>query len=172
MTTISRFAAAICTLFATSLTVEAADVHASVPMLNLTAGVVDVLERSHSHDRLRLGVEYRFRAQGSWKLIPAVGYAFAANGAQFVYADLRHDFWMTDRWLLIPSFGLGSFDNGDSIDLGQRLEFRSGLELAYRFHGQYRVGAAFFHLSNGGLSERNPGTEALVMSLCIPLDKL
>lgn len=138
-----------------------------VPMLNITAGQVGVFD--NIDDPYRVGLEYRFRPFGSWQLIPAIGAAVAQNDAFFVYADLRHDFWLGDRWVVIPSFGLGLFNDGDQVELGQTLEFRSGVELAYRFHEQWRVGLALFHLSNGGLSDENPGTEALVLSLCIPL---
>lgn len=55
--------------------------------------------------------------------------------------------WLNDRWVLIPSFGAGLFKKGDGLDLGSRLEFRSGIEIARRFHGEYRIGVALFHLS-------------------------
>jgi len=32
-----------------------------------------------------------------------------------------------------------------------------------------RAGVAIFHLSNGGISSQNPGTESLVFSICIPV---
>ncbi|MFU8896920.1 MAG: acyloxyacyl hydrolase [Gammaproteobacteria bacterium] len=138
-----------------------------VPMLNLTAGQVGVFD--NIDDPYRVGLEYRFRPLGRWQLIPAIGAAVAQNDASFVYVDLRHDFWLGARWALIPSFGVGLFNDGDGLELGQTVEFRSGIELAYRFHEQWRVGLALFHLSNGGLSDTNPGTEAVVLSLSIPL---
>lgn len=139
----------------------------TVPMVNLTAGYVGVFDNI---DRpLRLGAEYRFKAIGKWNLIPAIGFAAAENGASFFYSDVRYDYWLNERWVLIPSFGAGLFDEGDGLDLGSRLEFRSGIEIARRFHGEYRIGVALFHLSNGGTAGENPGTEALVLSLCIPV---
>lgn len=140
-------------------------------MLNVTAGVMDALDRARATHRAHLGLEYRFRSLSPWGLVPSIGYAFAFSGAHFLYGDLRRDFWLNDRWAVVPSFGVGSFKDGGNLELGQRLEFRSGLELAYCLHGNYRIGAAFFHLSNGGLSDRNPGTEALVLSLSVPLDE-
>lgn len=138
-----------------------------VPMLNVTAGTVGVSD--DIEDPYRVGLEYRFRPFGRWQLIPAVGAALAQNDAYFVYTDLRKDFWLGQRWVLIPSFGVGLFNDGKDVELGHTVEFRSGLELAYRFKEQWRVGLALFHLSNGGLADKNPGTEALVLSLCIPL---
>jgi hypothetical protein len=139
----------------------------AVPMLNLTVGQAGILDSDDPP--LRYGIEYRARSFSRWKLIPAIGAAFADDGASFIYTDLRHDFWLDDRWVLIPSFGVGVFDDGDELDLGHTIEFRSGLEVAYRFRAEYRIGVALFHLSNGGISDQNPGTEVLVLSLCIPL---
>lgn len=147
-----------------------ADQNKSIPnvaMLNLTVGQVGIAD--DINEPLRFGVEYRFSSFSKWSIIPALGYARASNGASYLYSDLRLDIWLNNRWLLIPSFGLGAFDDSDEIQLGNKLEFRSGVELAYRFYKQYRIGLAVFHLSNGGLSDQNPGTEALVVSLCIPL---
>lgn len=138
-------------------------------MLNLTVGQAGIFDSGDPP--LRYGIEYRGRSFSRWRLIPAVGAAIADNGASFVYTDLRHDFWLDDRWVVIPSFGVGAFDDGENLDLGHTIEFRSGLEVAYRFHGEYRVGVALFHLSNGGISDQNPGTEGLVASLCIPLHR-
>lgn len=159
-------------LCAASGTLQAASVdHQSVPMINVTAGKVGVLRSNAVEDRERVGVEYRFREFGAWRLIPAVGYARARNGASFLYADVRHDFWLSNHWIVIPSFGLGNFKGASNLDLGLSLEFRSGLELAYRFNNDFRVGIALFHLSNGSLGSHNPGTEALVMSVCIPVTR-
>ena len=162
-----------CCAFSLIVSLGGAPVHAdsisrpTVPMVNLTAGYVGVFDNIDKP--LRLGAEYRFKAIGKWSLIPAIGVAAAENGASFFYSDVRYDYWLTDRWVLIPSFGAGLFDKGDGLDLGSRLEFRSGIELARRFHGEYRIGVALFHLSNGGTAGENPGTEALVLSLCIPV---
>jgi hypothetical protein len=160
-------AACFLTSLAATSVAAGADRQYDGPMLNLTVGKAAILDSGDQPTRY--GLEYRGRSYTRWKIIPAVGLAVSESGASFVYTDLRHDFWLSDRWALIPSFGVGVFDDGENIHLGNEIEFRSGLEAAYRFHGDYRVGLAFFHLSNGGLSEQNPGTEVLVVSLCIPL---
>ena len=138
-----------------------------VPMFNLTAGYFGIVDNIAKP--LRFGAEYRFAELGKWKLIPSVGLVVAQNGAYFVYSDLRYDFWLNDKWLLIPSFGLGAFNGSEQLQLGNKLEFRSGIEIAYRFHKKYRLGVAFFHISNGGIADKNPGTEVLVLSLSIPV---
>jgi len=168
--TIEIAKAVLCLLLSlATLPLYAAGYRSDVPMLNMTAGQMGIAD--DVDDPQSFGIEFRMRSFSRWKLIPAVGYARALNDANFVYSDLRYDYWLNDKWILIPSFGLGTFDDSDEIDLGHKLQFRSGIELAKRFHKDFRIGVALFHLSNAGLSEKNPGTEILVLSLCLPLTK-
>jgi len=139
-------------------------------MINITAGQVGILDNLNGEQRY--GLEYRFKSFSGpfgFRLIPALGLAGAQNGARFIYSDLRHDFYLNRHWLVIPSFGLGLFKDGKDLQLGDKLEFRTGLEFAYQFDNYYRAGVAVFHLSNGGLSSHNPGTEVLVFSFSIPV---
>ena len=135
-------------------------------MLALTAGSVGIADEESS---TRFGAEYRFGEHTDWKLIPSVGVAWSDEGAAFVSAEARRNFWLLDRFVVTPSFGLGYFDSGRTLELGGELEFRSGIELTYCFESEWRIGVALFHLSNGGLFDSNPGTEALVLTLAIPL---
>lgn len=139
------------------------------PMLSVSAGKLGIFDGIG--DPFEVGVAYRFRPSPHWSLAPAVGATVHDNGAYFVYSELRRDFWLGTRWLLVPSIGMGLFEDGKKLDLGHTVEFRSGLELGYRFDNHWRVGLAMFHLSNGGIGDRNPGTEALVVSISIPLSQ-
>ena len=85
-------------------------------MINITAGQVGILDDIDGAQRY--GLEYRFKSfAGPWRfrLIPAIGAATSSNGARFIYSDLRHDFYINDRWILIPSFAVGSFDDSEEI---------------------------------------------------------
>src|SRR5690606_20766094 len=101
-----------------------------------------------------------FRPMGSWKIFPVAGITTAANGATFVYLDGRREFLLTRDGYFTFSFGAGRFDPGDVLDLGHMLEFRTGLILGHRVQDEWRLELGVFHFSNGGLSHRNPGTEA------------
>lgn len=138
------------------------------PLLTLTAGQAGI--RQHIESPGCYGLEYRMRPVGRFGLVPAVGFAWVDNDASYAYAELKRDFWFTNGLVLTPSFGLGRFDPSLDFHLGQALEFRSGLELAYEMRDGYRVGVALFHLSNGGLADENPGSELLVASFSLPMD--
>lgn len=115
------------------------------------------------------GLEFRWPLSGRRPLTTAAGIAGAESGASFVYFDLHYDHWLNERWLLSPSVGVGRFHADDFIDLGHPLEFRSGIEIAYRFDNNVRAGLVLLHFSNGGISEPNPGVEELSITLSVPL---
>jgi lipid A 3-O-deacylase len=42
------------------------------------------------------------------------------------------------------------------------------MELAYRFDDRSRLGLSLSHYSNASLSDKNPGTEAIMINYSIP----
>lgn len=137
--------------------------------LTLDGGLAGVLD----DDRrvLFFGAGWRFAPVTELELAPALGLLVANDDALYLSADVRRDLWLSERWVLVPGFGVGLFDDGNVLDLGGTLEFRSGLELAYLNAQRFRIGLAFYHLSNGGVASSNPGTEALLLSLSIPIGR-
>ena len=112
-----------------------------------------------------LGIEYRFapfEIKGV-PLVPAVGAAAAEDGNAWVYAGVRFDWEVSERWVLTPHFAVSLYDAGEGKDLGGPIEFRSGLELSYRITDESRLGILFYHLSNADLYEDNPGTNTLAL---------
>src|SRR6476661_288757 len=68
-----------------------------------------------------------------------------------------------------PASGAGAYGHGDKNNLGNSLEFQSGLDLFYRLNGGWRVGATLRHVSNGGTGDTNPGIETLAVLVAMPL---
>lgn len=139
--------------------------------LNITAGRVGIFDDSPKNSG-RYGIEYRSaKRHTKWDIIPAFGYSWSVNGTKYIYSDLKRDWSFKNNYILTLSMGTGLFDNNKNIDLGHTLEFRTGIELSYKMKKGYRLGLAGYHLSNSRISSKNPGTESLVMSLLIPLNK-
>lgn len=143
------------------------ELNKSPALLNLTVGRLGFDDKHE--DAWRYGVEYRMQPKTGYKLIPSFGVSWVNNQANYVYAEVRRDFEFAKNWLATPSFGIGRFSNEPELDLGDPLEFRSGVEVSYRFETGYRLGVVVYHLSNGGLSETNPGTDTVALSFSIPL---
>lgn len=72
--------------------------------------------------------------------------------------------------VLVPSFGTGYYNARGGLDLGYDMQFRSSISLHKEFGNGHRLGVAFGHISNGSLSQINPGTEYLNLVYTLPLD--
>ena len=67
---------------------------------------------------------------------------------------------------------MGAYGKGHGKNLGSTVEFRSQFEGGYQFADGKRVSVAFSHISNAGLTKHNPGTEALVFDVQLPIANL
>lgn len=136
--------------------------------VHVNAGYIGLLNRAE--DTLRYGLEYRHKPMTDWLIRPAFGGVITEHDSRYIYAGIRRDFDLSQRWIFTPGFDLTSYRKGNGIDLGTELEFRTSLELAFRFSNAWRVSLAFYHLSNGGIGDRNPGTNSAVMAVQVPID--
>jgi hypothetical protein len=127
-----------------------------------SAGVFDLAQEE---DALELGVDYELpELVKLWRLAPIAGIGATSDEALFAWGGLRRTFELGDSpWTLAPSFAVTVFERGDGKDLGQTLQFRSGIELMYRRRGGLRVGAGYYHISNGSMDDVNPGVNSLLL---------
>ncbi len=124
---------------------------------NETAGQLNIEYRSGWHD---------------WYVKPFGGVMATTDAAIYGYAGIMLDIFFGKRIVFTPNFAVGLYSDGDGKDLGSAIEFRSGVELAYRFDNRTRLGVAFHHISNASISDNNPGTESLTLVLSLPLNNL
>ena len=119
------------------------------------------------------GLEIRAEYRSDKKL--AIFKPFAAisvtNTSQgFVGAGFLLDLFMGRRIVLTPSFAPHYYWGGNKkLDLGHSIEFRSQMEIAYRFDNRSRLGMAISHYSNASLGDKNPGTETGTIYFSLPL---
>jgi hypothetical protein len=98
------------------------------------------------------------------EIIPAAGVIAIAEGDLYVYGGVRFEIPLGGPWALYPNTAAGLYHRSDGFDLGGPLEFRSGVELAYRLPNGARLGLCLYHLSNAGIFHRNPGSESLALT--------
>lgn len=148
-----------------------AEVHRSEaetgPAIQATLGALGQLDGSEYE--IRGGLDYILAPLTEWRLRPSIGGMITENGAYFIGVGIRRDFYLSDHWVVTPSFGPGLFEESEITELGHDLEFRSGLELGYRAQGGNRFGIVLQHLSNAGLGDENPGRETVSVFAQIPL---
>jgi hypothetical protein len=130
----------------------------------LGAGAYDFL-----HDNLAAQIrgEYRF-AHGFFFLKPLVGALATSDSSIYAYGGFRVELKLGQHFVLMPVATVGYFSKGDGKDLGSPVEFKTGVELDYQFDNASRLGIAFDHISNAGLTRRNPGTESLLVVYSLP----
>ena len=139
-------------------------------LLNVGAGVFNIVRNRKS---MNFQVEYRsdyaFYRNSMLFFRPLVGAMATTRGSGYLYAGIAFDIFLFPELVFTPSFAPGIYIKGGGMELGFPLEFRSSVELSYRFKNKSRFGGMFYHLSNASLGFRNPGTECLVFFYSIPL---
>ncbi len=114
-------------------------------------------------------IEYRSELRlGPFK--PFAGVMATSDAAGYLYGGILVDLYFGRRMVFTPNVAAGYYLDGDGKDLGSAIEFRSGLELAWRFDDRSRLGLAVHHISNASIGERNPGTEILSVIYALPLN--
>lgn len=119
----------------------------------------------------QLNIEFR-SDWDEWYLKPFGGVMATTDAAIYGYGGFMLDIYFGRRWVFTPNVAVGLYSDGDGKDLGSIVEFRSGVELAYRFDNRTRLGVSFHHISNASIGDINPGTETLTLVLSLPLNNL
>ena len=118
-----------------------------------------------------LRVEYRSKAKILSIVKPWIGVEVTSDIAAYGVVGILADIFFGRRVVLTPSVGVGVYADGDGKDLGSAIEFRSQIELGYRFDNRSRLALAFSHISNAHLTDQNPGSEIATIYYHIPLDR-
>lgn len=121
------------------------------------------------HDEaVELSLEYRADYQ-FWGIKPFVHAAYVTNSMTFLGAGLLMDVQLGENWIFQPSIAPTWWrGETDDLDLGYGLEFRSRIEIAYRFPDKSRLGLSVSHTSNASLGQPNPGTESVMLNVSVP----
>ncbi len=111
--------------------------------------------------------EYRF-GEKLYSIGPLLGLSVNTKGGVYGYGGLYTSFALGEV-LLTPSITVGGYAQNDSKDLGSVLQFQSSIEGAYQLDYGGRLGVRFSHISNGGIKDKNPGAEILLLSYSHPM---
>ena len=161
--------AAVCGL-AVAQGMTAAPARADDPaFISFAGGYFDWNRQKDEAAEFRL--EFR-SAEKFWIFKPLGGIMATSDKAFYVYAGVGIDVYLGNRVVITPSFAPGYYHKGDGLDLGHELEFRSQLEIAYRFDNRSRLGVAISHMSNASIGDTNPGTESAMVYYSVPIPVL
>ena len=136
--------------------------------LSLSVGAFDVNDDMTAAE---FRLEYRSKLEW-WIFRPFTGLMGNSDGGFYGYGGILLDIFFGRRFVLTPSFAIGAYDRGSGKDLGHSIEFRSQIELAYRFDDRSRLAISLNHMSNASIDEVNPGTESLMLTYAFPFEIL
>jgi hypothetical protein len=120
-------------------------------------------------------VEGRIEWRGAFAfpaLSPLAGLMATSDSAAYAFAGLYIDFEFFERLVVTPSVAAGLYSKGSGRDLGDAVQFRSQIEVAYTLGNATRLGLSLSHLSDGGFSSTNSGSESVLLSYALPLSSL
>ncbi len=142
-------------------------------LVSFGVGYFDVLKNEPRNRAADFRLEYRW-GETLWSDVkdwvsirPWVGTEITSDGGVYGAGGILFDIPLGSL-TFTPSFGAGLHYDGDGKQLGSFWEFRSQAELSYRFENDSRIGIAFGHISNAGLSKDNPGSEILTLYYHVP----
>ncbi|MDP6692266.1 MAG: acyloxyacyl hydrolase [Alphaproteobacteria bacterium] len=155
-----------CALF---LALPAASAWADDPdFIAFSAGAFDIgKDQTAAEGRLEYRSDIRL-----WIFKPFAGVMGTSDGGAYGYAGVLVDVFFGNRIVSTISFAPGAYARGDGKDLGHDLEFRSQLEVAYRFEDRARLGLSISHMSNASIGDKNPGAESLMLTYALPVGNL
>lgn len=136
------------------------------PMFCVGSGYVDGGENNSG---TIVQLEYKFGNRFWGHLRPQISLNLPELRSIFLGIGIGWECALTEKMTLTPSFSPGLYIKGKGRDLGFPLEFRSAIELSYKFDQDYLIGFQVYHLSNAHLGRKNPGINAYVLFLGIPL---
>ncbi|MDH3403568.1 MAG: acyloxyacyl hydrolase [Acidobacteriota bacterium] len=143
------------------------------PTLVLSAGVFDTAAWTGDKGDFE-AIEAGVALHGTprvWGVGPWGGIAANDDGAFWISLGVRRPFALRRCWHAGPAWAVAYYDRGDGKDLGHEIEFHTGLEIFCRGDSGRSLGIEFYHLSNAGLSDVNPGVNSLVVTYGIPLGR-
>ena len=134
--------------------------------LALSVGPSGIFDTEHN---MTFVAEYRFGR--NWRGVrPWLGLSWATDGAVFAGGGMLYSLALAGGdWQVTAGTGPGYYERHQGADLGSHLEFCSFGEISRNMPWGHRVMIRLMHISNGGLTERNPGNELLLLGYAMPL---
>jgi lipid A 3-O-deacylase len=132
------------------------------------AGGLGAFDFDHNDTAAEGRLEFRF-SQSLFFIKPLIGTYVTEKGSIYSYFGLRAEIPLGGRFMLIPMAAVGDYEKGRGKNLGSHVEFKTGAELDVIFDSGVRLGPVFDHVSNAGLTKRNPGEENVLLMVSVPL---
>ncbi len=162
---------------------DSAEWYRQPDLLGFSIGYYDVLKNTPRKSAVDFRAEHRWGVSllpkiwagfNGWEpyfqMRPMAGVEATSDGALYGYGGFVFDIFIGKHFFLSPNEVVGAYYRGNGKRLGSFIEFRSTMEVGYRFDNDMRVSASFGHISNAGLTKLNSGTEILSANVYVPVN--
>src|SRR5262245_54818645 len=103
---------------------------------------------------------------GLWHFHPHIGFQRTTDRMVYGLARVHLDYPIGEHFRVVPSGSIGAYNNGgNGKDLTGTMEFRIGGGIAWQFTNGLRVGTVWYHMSNAGTANENPGAEMMFLEV-------
>jgi hypothetical protein len=116
-----------------------------------------------ARDPVQVDFEWRSRPKKTYKLQINAGAMVNGDGGAYAFAGLKRDYRIGRNWGVAIGLGAGLWHQGDGLDLGGPLEFRTSFEIFADLSSRSRLALHFYHLSNGNIYAENEGANSIVL---------
>ena len=139
--------------------------------ISVSGGDFDILRTDKPTNAGDFRVDFSYAGFNlPWYLEPWGGVEVTTDSSVWAGGGFLFDIPIGYNFYAVPSFGVGYYGQGDGKNLGNDVEFRSQIEVAYKFENASRIGLAFSHTSNASLGKINPGVEVLSLYFHLPIN--
>ncbi len=140
---------------------------AVIPTLKLGVGSYDTFQSDDGGVAMKAELHSTMRPFNSWNsLHPFIGVDTTNHGGYYANAGIAGDLAMTPNWVITPSLAAGFYEEGGAKDLGTNFALRPGIELAYRFRDDQKIGLEL--TSTTGVTSDSESVEAITLNYHIP----
>lgn len=142
---------------------------AVIPSLKLGAGPNDIFDGEENGAAFRAELHSTFKFLDSVPVIdsvhPFIGADTTNHGGAFVYGGIATDLEFAPQWVLTPSLAAGWYNQGGAKDIGSEFALRPGVEVAYMFENQHKLGVELTDTTGVGSDDDNVGQAMLTYTL-------
>lgn len=136
------------------------------PSVAVSIAAFDIIQHNDPsiEGRLELWLD-----KSNWKFDPFIGIMGNSDNAKHIYFGVFSEFTFLKKFRFSPSFAPGFYFKGKSKDLSYVVEFRSQLEISYRFKNKIKLALSLNHISNASIKPPNLGVESLALTFVLPM---
>ncbi len=134
---------------------------AVIPTLKIGGGFNDVFEDDSHGSAFRAELHSTFKFLNDVPVIdsvhPFIGADTTNHGGAYVYGGIATDLEFAPQWILTPSLAAGWYNQGGAKDIGTEFALRPGVEVAYMFENQNKLGVELTDTTGVGSDDSNVG---------------